>query len=163
MKDKRIRNAVSLLFAFCVLSLNGCAEMQNEMLQADKTLFAMNTYMTLLPAHGEEAGRVLDEVQERVLRLKSLWSVTQENSDIYRANHSDRQTVSVSEETAELISFALEMADEMADETAGAIDLTVYPVLTAWGIMTNKKQVPSKQELEQQLSLVDHIPDCVGI
>ena len=121
------------------------------MLRADETLFAMNTYMTFT-AYGGEAETVLDEVKERVLQLESLWSVTQENSDVYRANHSDGQPVAVSEETAELISFTL----EMAEQTAGAMDPTIYPVLTAWGFTTDKKQVPSKQELDQQLSLVDY-------
>jgi len=149
MKDKRI--AVFLLSAFCVLVLSGCSETQNEMIRADETLFAMNTYMTFT-AYGGEAETALDDVKEQVLQLESLWSVTEEDSDIYRANHSNGQAVSVSEETTELVSFAL----EMAEETAGAMDPTVYPVLTAWGFTTNKKQVPSMQELDQQLSLVDY-------
>ena len=44
MKDKKI--AVSLLSAFCVLQLSGCWETRDEMIRADETLFAMNTYMT---------------------------------------------------------------------------------------------------------------------
>lgn len=151
MKNNRKKIVVALLSAFCILLQSGCAERQNEMLRADETLFAMNTYMTFT-AYGGEAETVLDEVKKRVLQLESLWSVTQENSDIYRANHSDGQPVVVSKETAELISFAL----DMAEQTAGAMDPTIYPVLTTWGFTKDKKQVPSKQEIDQQLSLVDY-------
>ena len=149
MKDKKI--AVSLLSAFCVLQLSGCWETRDEMIRADETLFAMNTYMTFT-AYGGESQTALDDVKEQLLQLESLWSVTEEDSNIYRANHSSGQAVSVSEETAELVSFAL----EMAEETGGALDPTIYPILTAWGFTTSQKQVPSSQDLEQLLPLIDY-------
>ena len=92
-------------------------------------------------AYGGEAETALDDVKEQVVLLESLWSVTEEDCDIYRANHSNGQAVSVSEETAELVSFAL----EMAEETAGAMDPTVYPVMTAWGVqLTKNKCLPCR-------------------
>lgn len=149
MKEKRI--AAFLLSAFCILQLSGCSKMQNEVIRADETLFAMNTYMTFT-AYGGEAETVLDDIKEQVVRLESLWSVTEEDSDIYRANHSHGQAVSVSEETAELVSFAL----RMAEKTGGALDPTIYPILTAWGFTTGQKQVPSQKDLEQLLPLIDY-------
>ena len=53
----------------------------------------------------------------RVEEVEALWSVTDEGSEIYRANHSGGEPVNVSEETAELVSFAL----EMAEKTDGAL------------------------------------------
>lgn len=147
MKDKRI--AVFLLCAFCVLVLSGCSETQNEMIRADETLFAMNTYMTFT-AYGEHAQTALDESEALIEKMESLWSVTDENSEIYRANHSSGQTVSISEETADLVSFAL----KMAEKTEGALDPTIYPMLTAWGFTTDSKQVPS---LEQIAGLLQNV------
>lgn len=145
------KTAAFLLSAFCILQLSGCSKPQNEVIRADETLFAMNTYMTFT-AYGEEAETALDDVKEQVVKLEFLWSVTEEDSDIYRANHSHGQAVFVSEETAELVSFAL----EMAGETGGALDPTIYPILTAWGFTTGQKQVPSQKDLEPLLPLTDY-------
>ena len=57
-----------------------------------------------------------------------------------------------SEQTAEILSFAL----RMARETEGALDPTIYPVLTAWGFTTDSKQVPSAQQIAQLLPSVGY-------
>ena len=33
----------------------------------------------------------------------------------------------------------------MAEETGGALDPTIYPILTAWGFTTGQKQVPHRK------------------
>ena len=62
------------------------------------------------------------------------------------------QTVTVSEDTAQLISFAL----EMAQKTGGALEPTIYPVLTAWGFTTGSKQVPPEEQIARLLQNVDY-------
>ena len=94
----------------------------------------------------------MDESTELIETAESLWSVTDQASEIHQANHSGGQPVSVSEETAALISFAL----EMAKQTNGALDPTIYPVLMAWGFTTNSKQVPSQQQIDTLLEQVDY-------
>ena len=71
--------------------------------------------------------------------MEALWPVAGEESEVYRANHSGGQAVSVSDETAELVAFVL----KMAGKTDGTLKSTIYPVLTAWGFTTESKQVPS--------------------
>lgn len=88
----------------------------------------------------------------RVEEVEALWSVTDEGSEIYRANHSGGEPVNVSEETAELVSFAF----EMAEKTEGALEPTIYPVLQAWGFTTDTKQVPSQEEINALLGDVGH-------
>lgn len=44
--------------------------------------------------------------------MEALWSVTDENSDIYKINHREGGPVLVTDETAEIVSFTLEMAKE---------------------------------------------------
>ena len=128
--------------------LTGCSAPAEEMQQpVERSLFAMNTYMTFT-AYGEDA----QEAEECIQQVEGLWSVTDENSEIYQANHSGGQPVTVSEETAEIISFAL----EMAQRTGGALDPTIYPVLTAWGFTTDSKQVPSQQQIAQLLEQVGY-------
>ena len=132
--------------------LTGCSAPAEEMQQpVERRLFAMNTYMTFT-AYGEDAQAALQEAEECIQQVEGLWSVTDEDSEIYQANHSGGQPVTVSEETAEIISFAL----EMAQRTGGALDPTIYPVLTAWGFTTDSKQVPSQQRITRLLEQVGY-------
>ncbi len=102
-----------------IMVLAGCdTEQTEESERAERSLFAMNTYMTFT-AYGEEAGAALDAALKRVEEVEALWSVTDENSEIYRANHNDGRPITVSAETADLVAFAL----EMAERTEGALDL----------------------------------------
>lgn len=146
---KTILFIVTILLA--VLSAGCNSQKPTEQPKAEASLFAMNTYMTFT-AYGENAEPALADAKERVQELESLWSVTDEASEIYRANHSDGQSVEVSTETADLISFAL----DMAQKTNGALDPTIYSVLTAWGFTTDAKQIPSQTEIDRLLPLVDY-------
>ena len=73
--------------------------------------FAMDTYITMT-AYGRDAETALSEAEDKLIDLEQLWSVTDPDSDIYAVNHSDGRPVNISEETAELLSFALQMAEE---------------------------------------------------
>ncbi len=103
-------------------------------------------------AYGEQAPNALERVQQRLEELESLWSVTDEASEIYAINHSAGQPIVLSDETSKAVSFAL----EMAEQTGGALEPTIYPVLTAWGFTTEEKRVPSGEELERLLRLVGY-------
>lgn len=141
-----------ILTGFLLLLTFGCSSYQKpEQQRAESSLFAMNTYMTFT-AYGENSEIALESAKQKIQELESLWSVTDENSEIYRANHSNGQSVQVSADTAALVSFVL----EMAGKTEGALEPTLYPVLRAWGFTTEQKQVPSQEELERLLSLVDY-------
>lgn len=102
----------------------------------------MNTYISLT-AYGDEAEQALSLAQKRIEDLEALWSVTDENSDIYKINHREGGPVLVTDETAEIVSFTL----EMAKETEGALDPTIYPILTTWGFTIDKHRVPDKKKL----------------
>ena len=130
--------------------LTGCAREQ-ELSAQERSLFAMNTYMTFT-AYGKNAAEALDVALERVEEAEALWFVTEQNSEIYQANHSGGQPVTVSDETAQLVSFAL----DMAEQTDGAVDPTIYPVLSAWGFTTQTKQVPEEGQIASLLQNVDY-------
>ena len=130
----------------CLLLLSGCTA-QAEPVEA--TFFAMDTIMTLRVYGGDQA--LLDRLQGEVLRLEGLWSVTDGDSEIYAANHALGSPVTVSEDTAALIFQAL----ELGQDTGGALALTIRPVVQAWGFTTGEYQIPSQEELDGLLPLVD--------
>lgn len=121
---------------------------QNE---ATKELFAMDTYITMT-AYGRDAETALTEAADKLAALEQLWSVTDPNSDVYAVNHGEAQPIRVNEETSELISFAL----QMAEETNGALEPTIYPVLSAWGFTTEENRVHSDDEISELLKTVDY-------
>ena len=54
----------------------------------------------------------------------------------------------ISEKTAELLSKAL----DICDETNGALDITVYPIVKAWGFTTGENRVPSEEEIKNLMT-----------
>lgn len=149
---KLLKNIFLVLNLITALSLAGCTVQQiSEKNKTERSLFAMNTYMTFT-SYGENSEIALQEAADFVKKVEALWSVTDKNSEIYRANHNYGQPVTISKETEDLVSFAL----EMAERTNGVLEPTLYPVLTAWGFTTGSKQVPKKEEIAVLLQNVDY-------
>lgn len=114
--------------------------------QQSESFFAMDTYMTVT-IYGENTKKVLDKAEKKVSELEKLWSVTDESSEIYAINHSYGENVHVSPETAELLDFSLDIS-EMTD---GALDCTIYPVLTEWGFTTGNYKIPTDKKISEML------------
>lgn len=121
-----------------------------------REVFAMDTYMSL-KAYGADADTALGESEQRIMQLESLLSVNNENSDVYKVNHSHGKAVSVSPDTLELINAAV----EYGSKTSGALDITLYPILKLWGFTSDTKQVANAQDIENALCLVDYKQICV--
>lgn len=143
------------LLAALLLGCTACGVQQTEETttseEASSGLFAMDTYLNLT-AYGSNAEAALEQAQNRIRELESLWSVTDEHSEIYTANHSGGETVTVSEDTADLVRYAL----DMAERTGGTLEPTLYPVLTAWGFTTDSFQIPAQEEIDRLLEAVDY-------
>ena len=134
------------------LLLSGCSFSSEDATEPHSVSFnAMDTYATIT-AYGKKAESALSAAQKRFLELEKMWSVTDEASDIYAANHSGGGAVTVSDETAALLDFTL----QMSTKTGGALDPTIYPVLTAWGFTTEQYRIPSEEEIDALLENVGY-------
>lgn len=141
------------LFPFLLFLLCGCtpsAEPSPEETEAVRDIFAMDTYM-FLKAYGDSADTALGIAAERILSLEETFSVTSETSDTWAVNHADGSLVTVSEDTLTL----LQTAQDIGAKTDGALDVTLYPVLSAWGFTKETQQVPDAETLAEALELVD--------
>ena len=149
----RIFHAKRLFVFGLVLSLlAGCAPASAPAQtppQAERTLFAMDTVMTLrlYEGGGED---LLDRAEEQVKALESLLSVTDENSEIYALDHEGQAVLST--DTADLLAAAL----SMCRRTGGALDISIYPVLRTWGFTTGEYAVPNEETIAALLPLVDY-------
>ncbi|MBR1383237.1 MAG: FAD:protein FMN transferase [Ruminococcus sp.] len=136
-----------LLPLLLAILLAGCGASNDE--KHTKSVFAMDTYITLTSYGGTD--KALEAASDKLTELESLWSVTDSGSEIYKANHSGGSTVTFSDETAELVCFAL----DMYKKTDGALDISIYPLLAEWGFTTSDYHVPSQDRIDSLLKAVD--------
>lgn len=141
------RIAMALLL---LLLLSGCGAGQTETVTAEEnsaTVFAMDTVMNLT-IYGD--AWILDEAEARISQLEGLLSVTDATSEIGRLNQTG--SCELSEDTAAL----LEQGLALCARTGGALDLSIYPVVRAWGFTTGSYQVPSAAVISELLRHVDY-------
>ncbi|SCY39914.1 FAD:protein FMN transferase [Butyrivibrio sp. INlla14] len=114
------------------------------------TIFAMDTVMDIQVYGGEEAEGLLADADNQIRTLEKELSVTDENSEIAGLNAAG--SAELSKEPAQIMKEAL----MYCDSTDGALDITIYPVLRAWGFTTGEYQVPGDEEIAGLLENVDY-------
>lgn len=125
----------------------GCADAA----KAERSLFKMDTYMTLT-AYGRGANKALDECEAELSRLEKLFSATLPDSDAARIRASAGGDVEVSADTAAMLETAL----DVSAQSGGAFDVTIYPLVDAWGFLTEAPHVPDSAEIADALARVDY-------
>lgn len=108
---------------------------------------AMDTFMQL-DVYGADGA--VQTIKEEILRLESLFSVADENSDVYRLNHSG--TATVDEMTADIAAKSL----AICADTNGALDVTIFPVVEEWGFISGDYRIPSDGKINELLGVVDY-------
>lgn len=131
--------------AACLLLLAACAGPESW----EREILAMDTVMKLT-IYGENAPQAGEAAVDRIQELEGLLSVTREDSEIYAANHTG--SAELSPDAAALLARAL----ALCRETGGALDVTIYPVVRAWGFTTGAYRVPDDGELTALLERVDY-------
>lgn len=153
MRRKRLTRTAAALLLLAMLSACGTQDAGSASAEtaAPRTVFAMDTVMELTPygAAAEAAGAL---AETRIQELETALSVTQAGSDIYAVNHSGGEAVQVSEDTAVLLENAL----RICRQTDGALDISIYPVVKAWGFTTGEYQVPDAETIQKLLADVDY-------
>lgn len=145
------RRCVGILCS--LLLLTGCTSQvpDSKPITAETDLFAMDTFMTM-KAYGPGADTLLTEVGKQILALEKALSVTEPDSDIGRLNRAKGQTTTV---TADTIAI-LETAITLGDLTNGALDVSIYPLVAAWGFTTGQNQIPNPDTIADLLPHVDY-------
>lgn len=157
---KCVMYMIGIMFAgVCLFS--GCTE-QRELAQQqlaqgeekdryDSMIFAMDTVMNMT-VYGEKGDAVLLEAEKEIQRLESLFSVTKENSEVAQLNaRAGKESVPVSKETADL----LLTGKALTKETENAFNITISPVVKAWGFTEETHVVPTQAKLDELMPLVD--------
>lgn len=112
----------------------------------------MDTGMTIT-VHAADAASAEDAAEaclQRVLELDELLAPAGDESELARANAADGMPTTVSASVLALMSDAL----DVARETDGAFDPTVYPLTDAWGFTDGDHRVPPSDEIAALLPRV---------
>ena len=137
-------SAILLIFAI-LAPLCGC-EAKSPKSQSVE-FFTMDTVMELT-AYGKNAGTALHAAQAEIIRLDRLLSISDPESEIYRANRDG--FAELSGDTAALVRESL----ALYELTGGAFDITVYPLMDAWGFYSDEYRLPSDEERARLAGLV---------
>ena len=140
-----MRRWIALLTAgsLMITLLAGCRKQE-----ASAQIFAMDTVMNMAVSGGS-AKKALAEAEAEILRLEQLLSRTEADSEVSALNESGGP-VEVHADVETLI----RSAGEYARATGGAFDITIAPVVAAWGFTEDAYRVPEQAELEALLETV---------
>ena len=152
------KRLLCILLAALLCALTGCKKTPEPV---EFSTFAMDTLMSVtVYGKGEkETQRVQDRLATKIRRLDSLLSVINEDSDVNRINQAGGAPVEVEDHTAQLLAAAL----ELCEATNGALDITAYPAVKAWGFTGEKYRVPSPVELEELAGKIDYTAVELGL
>lgn len=135
--------------------LSGCASGSYPMSQSG---FLLNTYVTVTVYESDslfpgKASQALEGSLELCETYEALLSRTAEGSDIYRINHRapGENRVAVDPDTARVIEKGL----EYGRLSGGAFTIAIEPLTSLWNFTGEDPHVPSGEEIQSRLSLVD--------
>ena len=142
-----------MMILISAMAVSGCSSKESteeaEIQNAERKVFAMDTYMTI-ETYGNECEEAADAAVEEIKRLDELFSIGNEDSVVSKLN------VNVSLEVDEETKYVIEMARRISEATDGAFDITIYPVMALWGFTREGFHVPDDEELELILPNVDY-------
>ena len=140
------RSIIIIICAICLLA--GCSPTPGGQPENSLSFFAMDTYMNIR-AWGAD-NELMNEIEGRVADLEAVLSSTADTSEISALNRGE--TVTLSGETESLLREAL----RLCGLTNGALDISVYPIVKAWGFTTEAYRVPDQSEIDGLLENVDY-------
>lgn len=145
MKDIRKRAIAALVLL--VIGAVTVLFFKDENKSATRNLFAMDTYMELT-AYGRNSEEAVEAAEQEIRRLEMLLSTGSDTSEVTILNQKKTGVLSVDS------AYLLQRSMEIWESTCGAFDITIYPIMRAWGFTKKEYQVPSDEELESLLTYV---------
>lgn len=149
----KMRILVCCIALPALLSLASC-ERSTEPLRGNTYL--LGTVLNVAIHDGGYKEELIDRVFERVAEIEARMSTSTsdyETTELLAVNRAAGESaMSVSPDTYEVLQEAL----RFSRLTDGAFDVTIWPLVTLWGIGTDSARVPSPEEIAAARELVDY-------
>lgn len=149
-----MRRVISFALALAlVLGLTACfgPPVDPDTVQESVQVIAMDTAM-FISTYGRRSTGAAYASEDAIRALEDRLSRTKEDSAVSRLNQAG--TLELGEQDGELAPL-LDAAARYYRATGGAFDITVAPVVSAWGFTEDSFQVPAQAELDALLERVD--------
>lgn len=150
MKKKLFKYmSLSILIVFTLLSITGCSKKTSSPISRSEILMGTIIKVTIFDSSNE---KVLDEVFNKIKELESILSINANGTLIDKINESAGVApVKVDDDTYNLISKGI----EYSNLSNGLFDISIGPLVKLWSIGLPEAKVPSKEEINEKLPLID--------
>lgn len=148
-KEKRINIRVVVALLVCLAIIVGIVifDFTQDNHEYQTTTVAMGTVINVR-IFGSDGEAIAQDIKENISETeKALLSRTEKNSDVYRINNASGTAVSVSTETAKIISDSV----DVSRNCNGVFDITVGEITKLWDFGGNNQRLPSEAEIEDRL------------
>ncbi|MBP2027359.1 thiamine biosynthesis lipoprotein [Acetoanaerobium pronyense] len=152
----------SFLILFIAFSAIGCTEEIPEdetyATEDEESLsgpfFFLNSVMDVrIFDEDNDTEEVRRAISKEVQRIESLMTMRDMNSDVSKINeNAGKEPVIIDKDTFHVIERSL----YYSEITDGAFDITVGHLVDLWGIGTEDQRLPSEEEINLSLSLIDY-------
>ncbi|HZJ83722.1 MAG TPA: FAD:protein FMN transferase [Clostridia bacterium] len=147
---KRVCPFITILFIL-IFVMTGCLSSASG--EYDRNIFALDTIITFKVIGNRSAKKAMEKAIERIHEIEDHMSATIDESDVSRINTmAGQEPVAVNEDTF----YVIEKALEYGKLTDGIFDITIGPIVNLWNIGSDNPKVPSEEDIEDRLLLVDY-------
>ncbi len=153
-KSNHMRNKAALSFIAILIIMffaTGCAKQAQPV---QRTGFMLDTVITVTvyQCENNDADDIISGAFDICSYYESIFSNTVSGSDISRINCAGGRTVTVSEDTSDILKTAV----RYSELTDGAFDVTISPVSALWDFKSGKAAVPDESRIREALTHVDY-------
>ena len=141
-----------LLLITLVFCLTGCKKIEYPVSDTDFLLNTVSTIDIYAYEGDEDPAVIIDECFDYIRELEKILSRTVKNSDIAMLNKVSGGTVSVSDETREVLEKSI-LYGELTD---GAFDVTIARVSELWDFVSGEDIVPEENVIKEAVETVDY-------
>lgn len=141
---------LGLILGLLVFS-TGCNRGEQKPVQIQD--FALGTIINQ-EVYGADAQKAAAEAAAQIKEMDALWTINSPGGDINKLNdHAGRGYVELKPETIDILKDARRISDLSG---GAAFDITVAPLVKAWGVGTDNPRIPGDDELKKLIALVDY-------
>ncbi|MGU9538593.1 FAD:protein FMN transferase [Clostridium tepidum] len=147
----KIKYVTILFICICFpLVFVGCDSKSAEPISRETYL--MGTIINI-KAYGKNAEKAVQASVDKISDIEKKMSVNIDSSEVNKINkNAGIAPVKVSKNTLDVVKASL----MYSEKTKGSFDITVEPLVSLWGIGTDKARIPSKDEINNALKLVNY-------
>ena len=147
----KIKYVTILLLCICLpLVFVGCDSKSEE--PVSRETYLMGTIINI-KAYGKNADKAVQASVDKISDIENKMSLNISTSEINKINkNAGIAPVKVSKNTFDVVKASL----IYSEKTKGSFDITVEPLVSLWGIGTDKARIPSKDEISNALSLINY-------